>query len=188
MASSFDRFAVFSLNGIAGQWVLLDSAMILISAWQLWTTLAAVLFVYGIRSKRYQFCTAVILSLVAIGITDVIAAYFLKPFFHQLRPCHAFPELINPIDGCAGKFGLPSNHASNAMAAVVVLSKVIGNIYLSALFVFSYVLVSISRIFLGAHYPVDTLVGGLWGGTVGLLCCRYVLRIPRLQKYTQPRE
>ena len=90
-----------------------------------------------------------------------------------MRPCKAFPsEAVTP-EGCRSQFGFPSNHAANSgAAAAVVLAfgyKTFGLALLGCA-----ILVALSRVFLGVHYPFDVLVGLLSGGLYSYLIVKMI--------------
>ena len=110
---------------------------------------------------------------VAVGLSDWSGA-LLKEALQRIRPCHVVPD-VHLLVGCTRSFSLPSNHAVNmaALATVAWMTRTPGRAVLTVLAVG----VAYSRVYVGAHYPGDVLLGGLWGGAVGWLISRAALRV-----------
>mgnify|MGYP001545147622 FL=1 len=64
------------------------------------------------------------------------------------------------------KFSFPSGHTMTAFAVWGVLF--VGLPSLSHIYLVIAVIMGVSRIFLGLHYPSDVLVGAVLGGGIGL--------------------
>lgn len=105
-------------------------------------------------------------SLITIVATDQLSAGFLKPLIARPRPCHIFTD-INLLVGCGGGYAMPSSHAANVFGQAFVLSRNIKHIGWP-FFIFA-ILVSISRIFVGVHYPGDVIGGFVVGAVCGLI-------------------
>ncbi|MFD2470554.1 phosphatase PAP2 family protein [Amycolatopsis silviterrae] len=107
-----------------------------------------------------------------------IAAYVLseiiKAFVHEQRPCRGLPPSAI-VGTCppAGDWSFPSNHST--IAAAVALGAAFawrkGAPWL-ALFAAS---MGFSRVFVGAHYPHDVLIGLALGAGVALVLQKYAL-------------
>ena len=108
----------------------------------------------------------VLFSAVALTVSDQVSAGLLKPWIGRLRPCHLL-ENINLLTSCGGGNSMPSSHAANAFGQAVLF----GYLYRVVRWplIGLAVLVALSRVFVGVHYPGDILAGALLGVLGGLL-------------------
>ena len=135
--------------------------------------LACLAFFKGGRQGKIVVITLIFL----IVVTDQTGYRILKEFFERVRPCNSLSDAITPI-GCAGGFSFPSNHALNNFAAAIFLLR-----FYPAykwIFLITAILISISRIYLGVHYPSDVLGGALIGIIFGYLFSYIALKIDSL--------
>ncbi len=103
--------------------------------------------------NRLRF--AVIFSGICIAFSDQISSHLLKPLIGRPRPCHVFD--VHLLVGCGGGKSMPSSHAANLFGQAVLFWKIAPK---SAKYLFPLaVVVALSRIFVGVHYPFDVLVG-----------------------------
>jgi undecaprenyl-diphosphatase len=109
---------------------------------------------------------AVLGLLILIVVTDQTGYRILKELFERVRPCNALVDAITPM-GCAGGYSFPSNHALNNFAAAVFLLRLFPAY--KWIFITVAALISISRIYLGVHYPSDVLGGAILGIGFGYL-------------------
>lgn len=94
---------------------------------------------------------------------EIPAFMVLKRLFKRLRPFETLNKAafyITPSD----KFSLPSGHS--AAAGVMCAMMVIYYPALADIFIMWALLVMLSRVILGVHYPSDTLAGV----ALGFLC------------------
>lgn len=113
----------------------------------------------------------ILIALVFLG--DAIGA-LLKDLFAQPRPCFTLAAWLRPLDSwylssCGSNLtGMPSNHALNfALVATFVTLTTPWRGWQIVLWVVA-LLVGISRIYLGKHYPSQVLVGFGLGGLIGM--------------------
>lgn len=126
----------------------------------------------------------VLFSGVTLALTDQTAANFLKHAIERPRPCHEgqFLEPIRLLVHCGGGYSMPSAHAANAFGQALMFGLAYRNVrwYLIGF----AAIVSISRVFVGVHYPGDVLVGTVVGGLAGTIV--YLL-FTRARPYLPPR-
>jgi undecaprenyl-diphosphatase len=125
----------------------------------------------------------VAISVITVILVDSSIHLIIKPFFARPRPCHAEPAItwLRFIAGCGGKYGFPSSHAANTFSQAVV----IGAFYKrTRIYMFTFAaLVSISRIYLGVHYPLDILAGAIYGALIGSLVL-YLAKVLAPERFT----
>lgn len=106
--------------------------------------------------------------------TTVCVALFktLKLGTARLRPFEVMTDLrtaLPPID----EWSFPSGHAMNAFSVSVVITVFYGSL---AIVVWPCALViALSRVALGLHYPSDVLVGAMLGAVIAALSAHAVL-------------
>jgi len=111
----------------------------------------------------------------AVAIVDPLAARVLKPWVGRIRPCHELEDVVRLVSGCGGKFCFPSNHAANMASMLAVVGYRFPRLLWVGLpLVFA---VAYSRVYLGAHYPLDVAAGMVLGCTIGLLLSGILSRI-----------
>lgn len=142
--------------------------------------LAAVLICYfGGRYAR----TVVLAVVLAVAAADLGSERVLKPLFQQERPyaredsvhLHrngqwiAYQSEWYALDS-RKSHGMPSSHAANAAAAAVVLF--LARRRTAWVCVPIALLVGLSRVYTGNHYPAQVLAGFVWGGAMGYVAYR----------------
>jgi undecaprenyl-diphosphatase len=116
------------------------------------------LVVWGGRKER-----VVALSVLVLLIFSDQLSTLLKFLFKRPRPCHTLPG-VHLLLGCSRSYSFPSNHASNVLAVAAYLAYFYRWLLWPAIFV--SLMVGLSRVYVGVHYPSDVA-----GGTVlGLVC------------------
>ena len=122
--------------------------------------------------------------IVALMITfsDQVSVY-IKNTFERLRPCHdpLLQNVIHLVNGCGGKFGFVSSHASNSAALAAFTGMLLppGYRWMRYELVGYVLIVGYSRIYLAAHFPGDVLGGWLLGciaAIAGLLIFKFIRR------------
>jgi len=130
-----------------------------------------------------RYYTAFFMVLVAVNTGDLLMVG-LKDWFQRQRP-ECVPHLV-----MAAYTSFPSGHAM--MSAIVYLTigailarieaRKVVKIYLIAIFSLLSLVIGLSRVYLGVHYPSDVLAGWLAGITWGTLSAALVLTVSKKLK------
>jgi undecaprenyl-diphosphatase len=105
--------------------------------------------------------TSASVRMIAVGIVNLVVYKIIKRWIARPRPYRTCPG-IRACSRSLDEFSFPSGHTLHSVAFSLILT-----VYypMSALFVWPLtILIALSRIVLGLHYPSDVLVGGLIGG------------------------
>ena len=97
-----------------------------------------------------------------------------KDFTQRLRPCRLdeLQGLLRDIDIRCGKYGFFSAHAANSISvAIFIINCVDESVkkFLKPVLILWVMIFSYSRIYLGVHYPLDTIFGLSFGIFSGFL-------------------
>jgi undecaprenyl-diphosphatase len=145
----------------------LDTVLVLWSEKWIWIPLYGyIVFLLFKNLDKKRFIISVLLIIIAIALSDLTASGLLKPLFQRLRPCHDpnIRFLLNLPAGCGGLYGFASSHAANSFCFATFSYLILRNKIPSIGFLFFWALVTgWSRIYLGAHFVGDILVGFLIG-------------------------
>jgi len=108
----------------------------------------------------------VLFSVITMLIADQTSSNFLKDLFQRPRPCQIMSDLRLLVD-CGSGYAMPSSHAANSFAQAAFFGTLApkSRWYL----IIIAFLISISRVFVGVHYPGDVLAGTILGVFMGLL-------------------
>ncbi len=128
----------------------------------------AALFMVVMRGKGGV--AILLLTLLAVGCSDWITSGVLKPLVQRTRPCFTIDECRLLIDQTRS-FSFASSHASNAAAVGSMIwiffsrGLPVEKVFTAVMLLYS-LLVALSRVYVGVHYPSDIMAGIL----IGILC------------------
>lgn len=168
---ALDREAFLAINGTHASWA--DGFMQTVSSMMLWFPLY--LFFLYLLQRRFGWKGlgwSVLIIAFMVLCSDKGSVMLFKETVQRLRPCHE-PRLQGLVhlvpEGCGGRFGFVSSHASNHFAiALFMIGALRGSPRWAALALIAWAsLICYSRVYLGVHYPGDVLVGALYGSLIG---------------------
>lgn len=177
-----DQKIFLALNGI--HWAATDFLWSQFSKNIIWLPLYVWLIYLFWNEYKIQIWK-VLLSIFLLILVSDQTCNLAKNGFQRLRPCHepsisALTHTVN--NNCGGSYGFFSGHAANSFALFAFIIALFRKRHRGIEWVMlSYaLLVSLSRIFLGVHYPLDILCGAIcglvYGAMFGQLFLQYFLK------------
>ena len=101
-------------------------------------------------------------ALLLLVYTEFVA-YSFKQLLHQPRPYWVSDVKALSVEP---SYGIPSSHASNTLAVIGYLATRVKKNWFWLVTIVLLLLIGISRLYLGVHFPQDVLFGWLIGFTV----------------------
>ena len=159
------------IYSLSGKSIFLDTLNIFISRYFIWLMLF-LFFLNFFRKDQRSISLSIFLKLLASIVLTLLINHFISLIWLRERPFVTHPE-ITPLLTPTTKKSFPSNHAAIAFAItffdLIFLRKFWG------VFLVMAVLVALSRIFVGVHYPTDIIAGAISGFLAVLIVKKFPL-------------
>jgi undecaprenyl-diphosphatase len=160
----------------------LDAPMLLLSrigtGGAVWFALFLLVFIFGGRTGRRVAITGWVALALALFVSDGL----LKGLIQRARPFDPtqLGAAVRVVGARASGFSLPSGHAAAAFAAASLLRR-LGSPWGAISWTLA-ILIGLSRVYVGAHFPGDVLAGVLVGLFAGWLAVR-ILGDPLVRRH-----
>ncbi|MBS7658485.1 MAG: phosphatase PAP2 family protein [Candidatus Bathyarchaeia archaeon] len=104
-----------------------------------------------------------------------VLTFFMKIAFHRIRPFQIIIEtkVLEREEG----FSFPSGHSVSSFSSAIILERKIKKIYLSFFIYALAFLIGYSRVYIGVHWPLDVVFGGIIGLTIGFITLKFEEKI-----------
>lgn len=132
-------------------------------------SLALLLIVAWWRARGRPQPLVAVASAVLTGVSTVVALLvnqLLSSMFARPRPCQIFPH-AEVLLRCAGDYSLPSDHC-------VIVGAFVAGLWLvhrgyAAVATMAALVLAFARVYVGVHYPFDTVAGLLTGALIAIV-------------------
>jgi undecaprenyl-diphosphatase len=125
-------------------------------------------------SKRKDRWKISLLAILLILTMDFFSHSILKPLFERPRPCETLEE-VRLLVQCPKSSSFPSGHAMKIFGIAVFLGRYYP--HWTGLLSFMTLMVSLSRIYIGVHYPLDIMGGAIAGTAFAFLWIKLERRL-----------
>lgn len=137
-----------------------------------------------VLTRKYHACVFLLAALTGAALLN----YSLKPFFARGRP-----DVVRHVTR-VDSWSFPSGHALISSAVYGTLGAIAANlirpmplrIYVVSITLLTPLLIGLTRIYLGVHFPSDVLAGWSVGLLWTLLCWLTIRKFQRRGKVEQP--
>ncbi len=130
--------------------------LILVFAFRRWHWIKGILFVVCIAAT--------------VGISDQVSSQWIKKSVERLRPCKtaALADDIHLLIPCGSGYSFTSSHATNhfAVGIFIMLTLLRDKSWRWWMLIWA-ASIALGQVYVGVHYPLDVLVGGLIGSGIG---------------------
>lgn len=158
-----DLYIFNLINNLAGKWVWLDKLTVFLAIYSEYVLLFILAVFFALKLKeRWQM---ILSALISAFVSRFVICSLIRTLWFRPRP-FVFNNVNLLIDYNSKEASFPSGHASFYFALSTVLF-----LHNKKLGIFSYIFtifMTLSRVFIGIHWPSDILFGALLGILVGL--------------------
>ncbi len=146
-----------------------------------WTPLYLFLLVFVIMNFKEKAAAWILFAAITLTLTDQLSSNLIKNLVARPRPCNE-PYLMGEakllLNHCSGGFSFTSSHATNHFGFAMYIMLTLQPIFKKwrKLFFWWAAAISYGQVYVGVHYPLDILCGGLLGSLVGYLTSNLYLK------------
>jgi undecaprenyl-diphosphatase len=170
---------VFELINQQGHFPFFDWLMPYWREKSFWIPLYLVLTGFVIYRFRRSAVLFLLMAIATIGVADTVSSRVVKPTVQRLRPCNdpQVKENVALLIPCGPGYSFTSSHATNHFALATFLALTLGMRYrrmIVPLYLWAFS-IAYGQVYVGVHYPLDILAGGLLGIVCGWIVYRLYL-------------
>lgn len=167
---TFDKELLLTLNGSHS--LFIDGLALVLTRAATWIPLYLSLIYLVIKNSENvrQIVSIIGCAAMCAVLAGTLDDTIVKPLVARFRPTHdaQIGILVDVVDGYRGGFyGFFSAHAANTFSLAIFFCWLVRDRFLSIMLVVWSLVNCWTRLYLGVHFPIDIVVGLLWGGIVG---------------------
>jgi len=176
--NSLIQYDIALFSRINGQWhtPFLDWLFPLLRNQFFWSPLYLFFVVFMLMNFGKKGLYWIAFFLVTFAIGDILSSHIIKPAVGRLRPCNdpLLADTVRSVIRCGSGKSFTSSHATNhfAMAVFCFQTFLFSSLVWRWLFIFWALVVVYAQVYVGVHYPLDIIGGGLLGTAIGLVTSR----------------
>lgn len=140
-----------------------------------WIPVYGLIIVFFALERRKRAVLPILFLILTVSVTDTVSAKLVKESVQRVRPCKAELELEKRVlVRCGSGYSFTSNHAANHFALSIFLVFLLRHEkrWIRWAIILWAALISYSQVYVGVHYPVDVLSGGILGTIIALIMYR----------------
>jgi undecaprenyl-diphosphatase len=164
---------------------LLDVVMPFLTNSRNWMPVYALAAIFLVWKHKWRGVLIVCAVAIMVGAANTITNVVVKEFIERPRPCatdavgaHIISWIRLP-DGMRFGFSMPSSHAVNNFATAMFFFILFPSRKIFLWLFFTAGIVASTRLYLGLHYPTDTLAGALLGIGLGYVLAKGYLLLEK---------
>ena len=138
-----------------------------------WVPVYFFLLLFGYFNFRQRLIPWIVFFLLTFALTDLISTQIFKAYFQRPRPCwdHLISNHVRMLIPCSHAYSFVSSHAANHFGMAIFIFGTLRNLFNQKIWlVFVWAsLVSLSQVYVGAHFPGDVIGGSMLGLLIGFI-------------------
>ena len=136
-----------------------------------WTPLYLFIASFLVINFKWKGALVIVFALLTITVSDLTSSKAIKKTVKRYRPCKdpAVKDTVRLLVKCGGKYSFTSSHATNHFAQALFLIGIFTSLFkwVRIPLLMWAATISYAQVYVGVHYPLDVICGGIVGALIG---------------------